>query len=513
MAQSDVTGLRFSKGWGLVAPAATRPIALACGPVIGHGQVWEPLHRGSLEAGLAKNHAVQSVESLSASVYDDAKDYAWAEYSGTYDALSRPAGQYSLLSDSEVLAWVADKDPSRATRYLHDYVLYMFTLAADRVGRLTTNLKVKVEILKLGKPPRVIHDLDPGETVLAHAWAIPLEAFIKTRLSWKGLRTKEKWQPFAAAVAHFGGDCYIVCLDDVARDCNTQGHDFYALAWLLRFLGIDMFTHGHLNRLFRRGVFLRTAIGGVLSRAWRLLSGASYTSGMNWGTSRFIWFRIRRKSKIRKDDIIVVAEGDDNFAVVRGSVARAKRLDKFWDDAWFAAFGLTMGKILKVEKRGWFGENTWWPAVGGRSVYCQGQWAFLPDLGRAAIKAGWAINHDFASFKAVAGRVTARSWALNERFDGVPVFWMYARVVAAYAAHLGAPPLFDPDESRKKSEEGWSGGLASPPDLVSREMYEIAYGVGVGDQLILEAMFKQALEDGDFTRDLTLEFRDIACRD
>jgi len=416
------------------------------------------------------------------------------------------------MSDSEVLAWVADKDPSRAARYLRDYIIYMFTLVSGRADRLVSNLKVKVEILKLGKPPRVIHDLDPGETVLAHAWAVPLEAFIKTRLSWKGLRTSDKWQPFASAVDHFDGDCYIVCLDDVARDCNTQGHDFYSLAYLLSYLGVDMHRNRHLTRLFRVGVFLRTAIGGVLSPAWRLLSGASYTSGMNWNTSRLMWFYIRRKLRINRRDIIVVAEGDDNFVAIRGSCARRLRLDRRLTDRWVQRTGLELGKVLKVEKKGWFGDDTWWPAVGGRSVYSHGQWGFMPDQTRSEIKAGWAINHDFASFKAIAGRVTARSWALNERFDGVPVFWMYARVVAAYAAHLGAPPLFDTDELRKKSDEGWSGGLAQEPTLISRTMYEIAYGVDIGGQLILEELFRSALGDGDFTRDLTLEFRDIACR-
>lgn len=513
LGESDLSGLKLGRNWGVNSDSSVRPIAVACGPVIGHGQVWEPLHRGSIEAGLAKNHASQITSGLRADVYELAKHHAWLEFTGKYDALSVPASQYSLMSDGEVLDWVHDKDPSRGARYQRDYLDYVLSKFGTYTYDLVTKLKVKVEILKLGKPPRVIHDLDPGETVLAHAWAIPFENFIKTRLSWKGLRTTDKWVPFATATAYFGGDCFIICLDDVARDCNTQGHDFYALAYLLSYLGIDMQREGHLRRLFRAGAYLITVIGGVTSPVWRLLSGASYTSGMNWNTSRFLWTHLRTRLGIRRRDIIVVAEGDDNFAVIRGSVARSLRLDSILSESRVSSLGREVGKVLKIEKLGWFGPDTWWPAVGGRSVYSHDKWAFLPDQGRAFIKAGWAISHDFASFTALAGRITARSWALNERFDRVPVFWAYARVVAAYSAHLGAPPLFDSDESRKRDELGWDGGLACAPDDIVRHMYFVAYGVGVGDQLILEDLLFSAMRDGDYTRDLTLEFRDIACRE
>lgn len=465
-------------------------------------------------AGLAKNHADQVPEECwDPHLFSLAELYARAEVGGYYDAITAPASeQYHLLSEQEVLDWVSEKSPSRGRRYTRDFVEYTAAGMCDIMRKLRAKLKVKSEILKLGKPPRVIHDFDPGETVLAHAWAVPLERFIKTRLSWKGLKSHEKWIPFAVATAHFGGDCYIVCLDDIARDANTIPSDFCALTYLLLLLGIDIKREGHMARLWRMGVSLVTKMGGLVSKLIRLFSGASFTSGMNWCTSRFMWYCILRWVGLSHNEAIVVAEGDDNFCVIEGAAARRLRLDELLTEDFIASLGLRLGKRLKVEAKGWFTDGTAWPAVGGMTVCLDGQWAFMPALDRAIIKAGWALNNDWASYKTVAGRVTARSWALNDRFSGVPIFWAYARAVEAYAVHLGAKPIFDAEEEYHRSEFGWSGGLASPPSILARRMYELAFGVDCGNQLILEDLLFASVADGDFTRDLTLEFRDLACR-
>jgi len=466
----------------------------------------------SFRAGLAKNHAAQVPElQWDDSIASDAERYAAAEAADLYDAMGTgTVRRYSLLTTQEVAWHVAEKSPSKSKRYVQAFVDYIRSGTSRFSNRQSAVLKVKVEMLKAGKPPRVIHDFDSGETVLAHAWAMVLEKFIRTRPSWKGLKTAEKWFPLEAAVGLFAHDCYIVCLDDVARDCNTIRHDFMALSHLLRLLGVDMIREGHLHRLLRRGIKLFTPFGWVLSPIMRLFSGASFTSSMNFVTSRFFWYRLRRWLGLRTSDIVVICEGDDTIAVIRGNSYRRLHLDTVLNDAWVAAAGLRCGKVLKVEQMGWFGDGTAWPAVGGKIVFCDGVWSFLPDLGRAYIKAGWAINHDFVSARVMAGRITARSWALNDRFNGVPIFWAYARVVAAHAASLGAKPLFDSDEDFNRFEEGWSGGLASGPTDSARKAYAVAYGVGIGNQLLLESLLFKCIDDSDFTRDLTVEFRDLA---
>jgi len=506
--------LAFSQGFGDGAFDAIRPIALACGPIIGHGQVWEPSSKGSILAGLGKNHPVQVPrDEWDDGIWRDAASYARDESNGVYDAWPCDPFVASLYNEQEVVDYVALKSVAKAKRYMSEYASYIVA-GLQRVNRqLRAKLKVKVEILKLGKPPRVIHEFDGGETVMAHSWALPLEAFIKSRLSWKGLATRDKWKPVAAAVDRFGGDCYVVCLDDVARDGNTIGPDFSALQVLLTRLGLDLHREGHLARLLRRGVYLTTAIGTVLSPVQRLLSGASFTSGMNWVTSRFVWWRICRWMGLHSSEYVVICEGDDNVGVICGRAYRRRRLHRVLTEEWIRSAGLRCGKRLKVEAMGWQRDGVAWPCVGGKAVFADGRWKFMPSWDRALIKAGWAINYDWQSYRHAGGRITARAWALNDRFDGVPVFWQYARAVAAYAEVFGQCPIFDDDESRKKDEEGWAGGLAASPDDHSRLCYAIAYGVGVGDQLLLESVIGDAVKDGDWTRDLTREFHDIASRE
>lgn len=503
--------LKFSQSFDCTFPTGPRFAALACGPVIGFGQVWDSLDLGSIRAGLAKNHAAQVPdEEWDLHIGFDAQRYARAEAEGVYDALGEGVlYKGSLLSTPEVVL-TASWAPSKCKRYMDAFVDFIRSGTSLINRRQAALLKVKVEMLKAGKPPRVIHDFDSGETVLAHSWAMVLEKFIRTRLSWKGLKTRDKWKPLATAVAHFSNDCYIVCLDDVARDCNTITPDFWALTWFLEYIGVDMHREGHFSRLMRLGIKLFTPFGVVVSPLRRLFSGASYTSGMNWCTSRFLWYRLRRWLLLKRTDIIVICEGDDNIAIIRGSAYRSRKLGSVLTDKWVERAGRRCGKVLKVEAMGWFGPGTAWPAVGGKIVFHQGDWCFLPDYSRAIIKAGWAINYDWQSFSVMAGRVTARSWALNERFDGVPLFWAYARVVAAYAVTLGADPIFESDELFAKDEAEWDGSLAGPPTDACREAYALAYGVGVGNQLLLEQLLHDCAAAGDFTRDLTVEFRDLA---
>jgi len=506
------SAVKLGRGFGDDGVAAPRFCAVACGPVVGHGVFWEPRHFNSVLAGINKNHAEQVAECwLSDDLLQLAQDYAHAEACGTYDALSRPyQSPCSLLSEDEVIAIVALKSPSKARRYLADFTEYISSFICS--GRAKCKLKVKPEILKLGKSPRVIHDLDSGETVLAHSWAILLEMWIKTTLCWKGLRTNQKCVPFCDACQHFNNDCYLVCLDDEARDSNTLRINFVVLCMLLEALGIHI-RGVYFRCLMRAGVVLVTCFGIVISPFIRLKSGVSYTSGMNYVTSRFDWFCILYWLEVPVSAYIVCAEGDDNFACIEGNIVRRLGLESCFGTDQLRMFGLKLGKRLKMEKQGWLRDGTSWPAVGGDSVYLAADWGFIPSLPRCLIKAGWAINNDWESFKVVAGRVSARAWALNDRFDRVPIWWAYARVVAAYAAHLGCPPIFDADEEYQREDQCWSGGLANEPSVLQRRMYEVAFGVGCGNQLICESLLLQCISDQDYTRDLTREFGALLCRD
>lgn len=507
----DRDGLKFHKGFCNDYLAQQRLGAVACGPIIGHGVYWDPKCYYSVLAGINKNHAEQvSDVDMSHDLHSLSVVYAESEVNGHYDAISVPhTTPLHLLSEDDVISFVAEKSPAKARRYMAGFIEYIS--GGYPTGRARCKLKVKPEILKLGKSPRVIHDFDVGETVMAHSWAIMLEKFVKTTLCWKGLSTAQKCLPFKTAFDHFNGDCFVVCLDDEARDSNTKRINFVTLTMLLTCLGIIL-TTGHLFRLWRVGVGLLTLFGKVWSKDMRLLSGVSYTSSMNWVTSRFMWYCIMHWLGVSYKDYIVCADGDDNFAAIRGSVVRLLDLSSVFTEEKLRHFGLKLGKRLKLEKAGWMVDGTSWPAVGGESVYLSGEWGFMPSQSRSIIKAGWALNNDWDSFKAVAGRIAARAWALNDRFDGIPIWWAYARVVASYSEHLGAPPIFDSDEEYLKSEQGWTGGLAKEPTVQQREMYSVAFGVDCGSQLLCEQLLFDAMRRGDYTADLTLEFRDLLCR-
>lgn len=490
--------------------AVPRPIAVACGPIIGCGQVWETGHAGSILAGVAKNHADQVPETeWSSRLFSLANEYAKEEALGFYDAAGTGERYFThAWSSQEVLDNIALVNPTKSRRYgeAHDLHLRVFTFVEGMCKKAV--IKVKREMLKWGKPPRVITEFESGETVEAHQYAMPLEKFIKTRLSWKGLKTSDKCTPFRVACELFDNDCYIVCLDDVARDSNTTWMDLMRYALLLAWLGI-WGTGQTFNMMFRRGVRGRTLVGILMSLLYRLFSGESDTSGRNWTTSRAMWSFLRRHMGLTRMDFVAVCEGDDNFAALKGAAVRELGLEALFTDEYFIKLGRLFGKVLKVEKQGWLRDRTAWPAVGGDSVYLDGLWSFIPSQSRGIIKAGWAISTDFGSYASMAGRVTARAWALNDRYDGVPIFWAYARVVAAHAASLKVKALFDSDELFLLGEEGWTGDLAAKPTLTQRDAYFVATGLDCGVQTFLEKTLLILIEREDYCADLTHLFSEF----
>lgn len=490
--------------------AVPRPIAVACGPIIGCGQVWETSHAGSLLAGISKNHADQVPDSeWSSSLLKHAHSYARSEALGLYDAMGDGQRYFThSWSSQEVLDHIALDNPTKSKRYGEAHALHMRVFTFLEGMRKRAIIKVKREMLKWGKTPRVITEFESGETVEAHRYAMPLEKFIKTRLSWKGLRTEEKCLPFRVACEKFNNDCYVVCLDDVARDSNTTWMDLLRYALLLAWLGI-WGTGEFFNMMFRRGVRGNTLIGILMSFFYRLFSGESDTSGRNWTTSRALWSFLALAMGLAWYEYIAACEGDDNFGVLEGNAVRRLGLDRLITVDYINRLGRKFGKVLKVEKQGWLRDRTAWPAVGGDSVYLNGQWSFIPSTSRGVIKAGWAICTDFGSHAALAGRVSARAWALNDRYNGVPIFWAYARVVAAYAAHLSTDPIFDSDEQFLLREEKWSGALATAPTLTQRDAYYVATGLDCGVQVMIEKMLLELIEQGDYTADMTQVFQEF----
>jgi len=98
---------------------------------------------------------------------------------------------------------------------------------------------------------------------------------------------------------------------------------------------------------------------------------------------------------------------------------------------------------------------------------------------------------------------------LNDRYDGVPVFWAYARLVAAHAVSLNVKPLFDSDEIFLMGEQAWTGDLASGPTLTQRDAYFVATGLDCGVQVFLEKTLLKLIEREDYCADLTHLFSEF----
>jgi len=488
-----------------------RPIAIACGPVIGCGQIWEPEDYGSIMAGVAKNHPDQvPVDELHPDLFAIIADYLILEISGKYDAMGDGClWTADPLPVNSVLAHVAEKNPAKARRYFEKYLDWVAHEEPWSRSHHEALIKVKVEMLKWGKVPRVITDFHSACTVIAHQFSIPLEKFLKTRVSWKGLKLRDKWKPVAALAARFNYDVYMLFLDDVARDGNTMAHDLVVFVCLLVMAGTmtggdDVDT---VSIIILAGIWARTSVGQLWSCLIRLFSGASYTSCMNFVTSRALWHFIRFLLGLTPMEFAVACEGDDNAGAICGEAFRSKGLAL--DESVVAGLGRQYGKILKIEAHGWLLPRTAWPCVGGHAVYLgEYVWRFIPSVSRAVIKAGWSVCYDFGH-KSCVGRVTARAWALNDRFCHIPIFWVYSHVVAGYAAALGGSPVFDREEQFLMEEEGWDGTLALPPDDHYRDAFHVVTGVCPAQQAVVERRLKEVLLAGDWLADLTPLFEDL----
>jgi len=477
------------------------------GPILGGGVLWEPNCEASLLAGIRKNHADQIplCERMTDAEFQSHRDwFVRAFVSGECDARHKIEFRAQHLSVYDVLAHVAIKDPAKARRYWDEYLDH-FKRIVYSSNRHKGKLKVKVEILKWGKMPRVIVDFGGYYVVLGHSFAIPLERHLKVLNGWKGLKVKDKWIPLANIAAKFHYDVFLALTDDTARDCNTIDRDFLIFIDVL--IASGCLVEGSEAHLFllRVGLSATTVAGNLRSLLVRLFSGTSFTSSMNFVTS-YGWLTFfARHLGFVPEEFMCAAEGDDTAIGFCGAAFR--RLSPDVSEANVIRLGRMYAKDMKIEKFGWLLPGTAWPCVGGHAVYISGTtWRYVPSVSRAMIKAGYSISYEFTSGRSFIGRIKARADSLNDRFDTIPVFWAYAAVVSAYAATFPGSSDRTAEENFELYEHHWEGQAAGPPDHLDRIAFEIVTGVSPGSQIIIEEQLLDCIKCRDWHRDLTSLF-------
>lgn len=490
-----------------------RPAALSCGPVLGNSVTYDTRNLLNLKAAVSRNQPRQirplAGRKLMAAL---CRRYVDSEASDTYDAFGIGNRQlHHTLDLKQVIMRVAEKSPAKAQRYLTKYLKLLDKGAPKTHWEGTAS--VKSECMKCGidphtlartlvKCPRFIFGSDSGDVVACHMVVSVIEDFIATRNSFKGLRTNQKHQPIEKCFNEFRGDCYIICIDDTARDGNTQRHDFDNFLNLCRQLCIGLPPEFE-KLMSREGYKASSKWGSISSRITRLFSGCSFTSALNWVTTRFFIHSLCLTAGVNRKDYAGPCEGDDNAVVVRGA-AYSRVACALCDDN-ITSLGRLLGKDIKIEKRGWLRPDTSWPIVGGFTVYDGSVFSFVPSPSRAVVKAGWALRPVYGSYKATIGSIKSRSESLNDRFDGVPVFYSYARLVASRAAlHTGIARRTPKEEYDRQHSTGIA--LARKPNFQQRRAFEIVTGCSPGHQESLEELLTTTTDRKDWNADLRDHF-------
>jgi hypothetical protein len=469
-------------------------------------------------AAMAKNHATPVDVALRATD-DELKDFTeWflaGMLTGAIGASTHKPMQGEPMTPEEVLACVAERSPAQAKKYAIAYEASFDRTTHDRIdssGPVDAVAIVKKEILKAPadsetqqRLPRLVHSFDSAFIVYFHTFAMPAEAWLKNApFAWKGLPVRLKWVPIANMAEALEYRCGIICLDCKSRDANTVPHDFYCFTRLM--LAAGWLVEGSLpHKLLQRGIIkLRHKAGVARSTCRRLWSGVSYTSIMNFFTTCKMIKYLAWTLELPDHAFAAACEGDDSAVAVAESHWDLVR-DFVTSDQLSVTFA-KLGKDVKLECAAALVPRTAFPVVGGFAVYMgYGEWSFIPSWDRAVIKAGFA-SIDEPSYANIAGRIKARADALNDRFDEVPVFWAYARVVAEYAATFNVTPEYTNEELFELKEHGWTGRLAQAPSDLQRDAFSVVTGIDHAAQVVIEEELHACAVSRDYTRDLTYLF-------
>lgn len=472
------------------------PFLAYAGPILQDGQVYTVRSCANQVAALNKNLSAQLPDAHLDPELDSFVRRFAGEFVGTgIGCLPRsPTLTPVLYSLWQVVAHAATRSASKAAGYSLSLIEYL-------TGCVSIDLKVwkgkwfvKTEILKLGKPPRLIFNCTKALVALSRVANYPFEAWIKqSYVTVKGLQTRDRHKPVSVVadrlLAH--GIPYVISIDCTARDANVRSHDF--LAYRLILLSLRMLIWA-LDVVTRYSGAVGTTSSFRVSVGWvSLLSGVDFTSTINFIVSYFgAWYFCTIVLGIPKDHWGVAAEGDDNCVIISRPYALAM-LTRGWlpicpndkGHLLVRCVGISLGKRWKVEDAGWLDSPTGHPFVGGRITYYGGLYTFLPLWGRFLLKAGAIVTRDVVNSKILYGRVTARADALTDRFNCYPVGWLYANLVRHHALLYGATARRTKEESyeyESSSRVKW----AKEPDLFTRQVFARTYGVSIERQFHIE---------------------------
>lgn len=319
--------------------------------------------------------------------------------------------------------------------------------AMETKNRWVGECFVKFEALKPGKPPRLIFNARAADVLKGRTVNSAFEEWMHRYPSVKGLATQDKWKPVRDVHEALGGDTWMLCLDDTARDAHTNRADFNRFKATLNAIGLSDETF--FGMLDRSGFVSRYKVGVVTkamisSKKTSLLSGCDFTSCMNYNTTRFNAYYLAHKLGLRKNDWGVVAEGDDCVIAIRKSAMPDFMFTV--TETLIKNIGLELGKHWKIESMGSYDKDLGHPFVGGTVVYSQANWWFFPSTTRMRLKSTVVLS-SHRDEKQLRERLTARAEALRDRFSCTPLGYS----IAKFVTHLSSK--YPAKEPRRTAEE------------------------------------------------------------
>jgi hypothetical protein len=451
-----------------------------CGPILADAVVFDTTCRINAIAAAGKNLAAQvPASNLLPNIMTLIDEYVEATFTTGIDAWGPGIPYQRPYSLTEIISLAGLRSGKKRKQY-EDGVKDLLErgLQADkwRLQGIT-----KLEPLECGKGVRLVNNPPTSDVVAGRTSSAAMDDYAHTRASIKGRDRKKKAELFAE-VHTLLGDCYLVGVDDTARDANTVEHDFACYAKVLERLGART---QYTDVLLKRQGFLTRAKGVMFKGTWKsLLSGVDFTSIMNVNTTWFLAWYLCKLWGLPREAWVVIGEGDDMVIAIAAS--HFGMVPSLSTD-YLSTVGLGLRKVLKLE-----GISTSWAGpgidfVGGSFIYDGGVWWNFPKPKRMFLKATIACGRDITSTKVANARLKARALAMADRFSGIPIGWAIAASIERHASRVRGRVLFTREE-----EFSFQGVANQPPSCGSREAYSRCFGISVATQLTLEHIILNA---------------------
>jgi len=323
------------------------------------------------------------------------------------------------------------------------------------------NFFVKKEVMAPGKMPRAIIDVPKHEVLALRPYDNLVEEFTRLHASVKGVPAQLRASCIERAVDVLGLDVYALGIDDTARDSNVNMENKRGYTGLLGML--CLWLNARVVGIYTRTKVAYSAFGIRLNGDLvNLASGASYTSSLNWYVSLLMMWYICEVAGIPRLERVLIAEGDDSLIIVKNTQVNRLRLAAVD----LEEIGGVLGKRLKLEGSGALCATAV-PFVGGFVSIVDAVPCFTPAYKRGWMKAGIVAQFGTDGWpqRKIYALCKSKAQSVLDKYDGVPVYWAYANVLA---------------------ELYGLKGRAAEPDYRAREVYRRS-GVSFDRQYYLEA--------------------------